>query len=346
MIKTGECAVCRTTVEIYRAGGTWSSFYTCPVCGRFELYDLDAFQNEAGNRLAPYLLYHRFRNEGAIEYRYNTPLDKEICDKYNSEFNEGKNTHGRPVHMDVDIISAWYPKTFSERIDLILLYMHNRIPHVGQFVSLGMQEVFSMLFVDRMERKQSEIQQNSYSWIWRNEIDCEDEANYMLDYLQKTQYIEYRDGVNEEDWIELRLTPEGYARIDMLQKNTKDGRNVLVAMKFGEDTKLLREAIRKGISDAGYFAIFIDEVQHNDFITPELLKYIRDSKFVVVDLTHQNNGAYFEEGYAMGLGKPVIQLCQRDAKLHFDIAQKNTIMWDVEESIPLMLKNRIIATID
>lgn len=57
-------------------------------------------------------------------------------------------------------------------------------------------------------------------------------------------------------------------------------------MKFGDDTKPLREAIRKGISEVGYFAIFIDEVQHNDFITPELLKYIRDSKFVVVDLTH------------------------------------------------------------
>ena len=87
-------------------------------------------------------------------------------------------------------------------------------------------------------------------------------------------------------------------------------------------------------------------MQHNDFITPELLKYIRDSKFVVVDLTHQNNGAYFEEGYAIGLGKPVIQLCQKDAILHFDIAQKNTIMWDTVESIPLMLKNRIVATID
>ena len=27
----------------------------------------------------------------------------------------------------------------------------------------------------------------------------------------------------------------------------------------------------------------IDEVEHNDFITPELLKYIKDSKFAVVD---------------------------------------------------------------
>ena len=117
-------------------------------------------------------------------------------------------------------------------------------------------------------------------------------------------------------------------------------------MKFGEDTNPLREAIRKGITNAGYIAIFIDEVQHNDFITPELLKHIRDSKFVVADLTHQNNGAYFEEGYVMGLGKPVIQLCQCKTTLHFDIAQKNTIMWETEEDIPEKLYNRIIATIN
>ena len=95
-----------------------------------------------------------------------------------------------------------------------------------------------------------------------------------------------------------------------------------------------------------HVAIFIDEVQHNELITPELLKHIRDSKFVVVDLTHQNNGAYFEEGYAMGLGKPVIQLCKRETQLHFDIAQKNTIMWTTEDDIPEQLQNRIAATID
>ncbi len=65
-----------------------------------------------------------------------------------------------------------------------------------------------------------------------------------------------------------------------------------------------------------------------------------------MDLTHQNNGAYFEEGYAMGLGKPVIQLCRTGVNLHFDAAQKNTIMWDTESDIPQRLKNRIIATID
>lgn len=67
---------------------------------------------------------------------------------------------------------------------------------------------------------------------------------------------------------------------------------------------------------------------------------------MVVDLTHKNNGAYFEEGYAMGVGKPVIQLCQEETKLHFDIAQKNTIMWKIIDDIPSLLCNRIQATID
>ena len=66
----------------------------------------------------------------------------------------------------------------------------------------------------------------------------------------------------------------------------------------------------------------------------------------MVDLTHQNNGAYFEEGYAMGLGKPVIQLCKQGVKLHFDIAQKNTIMWAAEDDIPELLQKRIAATIE
>src|SRR5699024_11202998 len=130
------------------------------------------------------------------------------------------------------------------------------------------------------------------------------------------------------------------------QKNSANGRNAFVAMQFGDETKPVREAIREGIQKAGYIAIFIDEVQHNDYITPELLKYIKNSRFVVVDLTDKNNGAYFEEGYAMGLVKDVIQICRNDVRLHFYVAQKNTIMWKDENDIIEKLTNRIKATID
>ena len=91
--------------------------------------------------------------------------------------------------------------------------------------------------------------------------------------------------------------------------------------------------IRQGIMPVGYAAIFIDEVEHNDFITPELLKYIKDSKFAVVCLSHQNNGAYLKK-VRDGLGKSVIRLCKKDVRLYFDIAQEKTIMWEIEEEIP------------
>ncbi len=343
MEKKVKCPVCDTEIFSYPDYDRNLIFYTCPVCGR---YELDAFYQNAKidkNHLAGYLCHHRFKNNN-FEYRYHTTLNKETCDKYREEFDNGNNTHGRPVHMDVEIIENWYPKTFAERIDRILLFLNSRIKHIGQKISLSYQETLSAFFIDRKEL--DEISLYSPNWKPRNADDCKYEAKYMLNYLEKCSYVEYAIGASEEEWINISLAPEGYARVDMLQKNTAYGRNVLVAMKFGEDTKPLREAIRKGIQDAEYIAVFIDEVQHNDFITPELLKHIRDSKFVVVDLTHQNNGAYFEEGYAMGLGKTVIQLCKSDTKLHFDIAQKNTIIWTTEDDIPERLTNRIKATID
>ena len=269
-------------------------------------------------------------------------MNKEKCDKYSKEFEEGRNSHGRPVHMDTDIVESWYPKTFSERVDHILLQLNKLAKHIGQSINIGKNELFSLLFIERKESrgiyKRIEI---------RNPEECIEEAEYMLDALKTSSFINY-EFLQESRPVMARitLTPRGYARVDELQKYNSSGRNALVAMQFGDVTIPLREAIREGIKNAGYHAIFIDEVQHNDFITPEILKYIRDSKFVVADLSNQNNGAYFEEGYAMGLGKPVIQLCKKEVKLHFDIAQKNTIMWVNESDIPKLLENRIKATID
>jgi nucleoside 2-deoxyribosyltransferase len=49
---------------------------------------------------------------------------------------------------------------------------------------------------------------------------------------------------------------------------------------------------------------------------------IRDAAFILADLTDANPGAYWEAGFAEGLGKPVIYLCEsakfEDARTHFD----------------------------
>ena len=37
---------------------------------------------------------------------------------------------------------------------------------------------------------------------------------------------------------------------------------------------------------------------------------IRASRFVICDLTHGNRGAYWEAGFAEGIGRPVIFVCE------------------------------------
>jgi nucleoside 2-deoxyribosyltransferase len=74
---------------------------------------------------------------------------------------------------------------------------------------------------------------------------------------------------------------------------------------------------------------------------------IRDSAFVLVDLTHDNSGAYWEAGYAEGLGKPVLYLCEKnkfaEKQTHFDTNHCTTVIWDVEN--PSRFSEELVATI-
>ena len=330
--KTTSCPVCGTTTPCYVNYDRDLVFYRCPVCGKYQLGVYWQERNHFDmNHLAAFLAHNAYDSADEFENRYYTTASKEICDELQKE------GRGHPVHIDSEIVEAWYPKSFAEKIDQILLYLHKHAPHIGQTIHFSAQKLYSFLFIDRYDLANGQFAP-------RDDDAVEDEAKFVISCLMEQGCI--ADGRRDTATATFTLTPHGYARIDELQRYTGNGKNVLVAMQFGDETKPLREAIRKGIHDAKYNAIFIDEVQHNELITPELLKHIKDSKFVVVDLTHQNNGAYFEEGYAMGLGKPVIQLCKRGVQLHFDIAQKNTIICASEEEIPERLQKRIAATIE
>lgn len=80
---------------------------------------------------------------------------------------------------------------------------------------------------------------------------------------------------------------------------------------------------------------------------------ISRSKFVVVDITYPNFGAYYEAGYAQALGKEVIVCCHasrfgsddKNQRPHFDIAQKSMIVWNNEAELINRLKRRIEATV-
>jgi nucleoside 2-deoxyribosyltransferase len=58
---------------------------------------------------------------------------------------------------------------------------------------------------------------------------------------------------------------------------------------------------------------------------------IKKARFVVVELSHSNNGAYWEAGFAKGLGKPVIYMYSEEIggqkRPHFDVGSDQIIFW-------------------
>ena len=261
MTRDGTCTLCGSTAYVQRDYDTNTVFFVCPICGRYELQALDSSSKFDYNHLASYFTYHRYSdaNDMENEYRYHTVRKKEECDRYNEEFHNGINNAGRPVHIDNHIVETWYPKTFAERVDHILLYLNSKAKHIGQPASLCYEEMISALFIDRYDIVRSHNSGKISTHKRRDSNDCQQEATYMLDCLKAQGFIHYVFGISDEKAVDITITPEGYTRIDELQKYSAHGRNVLVAMKFGAGTNKLREAIRKGITDAEYHAIFIEE---------------------------------------------------------------------------------------
>lgn len=96
-------------------------------------------------------------------------------------------------------------------------------------------------------------------------------------------------------------------------------------------------ACTPAVAATGFTLKRLDEDQPAGLIDDRLRVEIRQSRFLVSDLTHRNPGAYWEAGYAEGLGKPVIYTCRKDvfedkkSAPHFDTNHHLTVIWEAED---------------
>ena len=190
------------------------------------------------------------------------------------------------------------------------------------------------------------------------------ELQYIWNYLYNSEYLDEDAiiralGIDHQIQLALEngkedasfsfvLTPKAWQRIDLLQKTYQDTKQVFIAMSFDNSLDKANLSIQKAIEKNGYRPRRMDEYKHNKQIVPEMLYQIRQSLFVVADLTGHNNGAYYEAGYAAGLGKTVILTCREDSfkdGTHFDVKQQATVIWKDEKDLQDKLTTWIEATI-
>lgn len=173
-----------------------------------------------------------------------------------------------------------------------------------------------------------------------------EELQYLLSLLKDLTYLERYEGSGSPFLVQVGL--EGWRRVADLQRDRRDSRRAFVAMWF--DPSMLpayTDGIQPALAAAGFEAVRIDSIEHVGKIDDRILSEIRRTGLLVADFTGQRAGVYFEAGFALGLGIPVVWTCREDAmsEAHFDTRQYNHLVWTTSENLRERLLNRIRATI-
>lgn len=169
----------------------------------------------------------------------------------------------------------------------------------------------------------------------------------MLEHLVKLGYLDRSPDFNIAGLSGFCMTVKGWERLEPPIGRGIPGR-CFIAMSFDPS---LNEAFLLGIEPAvrecGFRPIRIDREHHNEKICDKILAEIRLAEFMVADFTLQRPGVYFEAGFAMGLGRPVIWMCREDdfENTHFDTRQYNHIRWSTAMELRAKLTDRIRATV-
>jgi hypothetical protein len=151
--------------------------------------------------------------------------------------------------------------------------------------------------------------------------------------------------------LQCSLTPHGWQRFRELSTSRTASRYGFMAMKYSDPEldAIVRDHFVPQVKLAGFDLQRLDQGQGAGLIDDQLRLKIRQARFLVCDLTHGNRGAYWEAGYAEGLGVPVIYTCRRDVfddpthefHPHFDAAHWVTVPWDPADPAAAAVKLKI-----
>lgn len=202
-------------------------------------------------------------------------------------------------------------------------------------------ERYLVTAVGKCAKLNDEFPVNAPDLVGASYSDDDREVTVVRKYLEEEHLIYPRHAGGH-----YRISARGYIASDELAVRRAASTQAFVAMWFDPAMDHVYETgLKAGIQNAGYAPMIIRNKEHANKIDDEIIAEIRRSAFLVADFTGQRGGVYFEAGFAMGLGMPIIWTCKNDeiSKLHFDIRQYNCIDWSDPADLATRLQKRIEA---
>jgi nucleoside 2-deoxyribosyltransferase len=178
-----------------------------------------------------------------------------------------------------------------------------------------------------------------------------DEFRYLLRSLMERGLVRRTDGatiLDDSFAYVVEITPNGWAFLDDHMRPSIISDQVFVAMSFSPELKpAWTHAIDPALRKVGFRPYRVDAEPHIGKIDTKIITEIKNSRFLVADVTEQRPGVYFEAGYALGLGLPVFWCVRKDDldNVHFDTRQYNHIVWENENNLAEQLEFFVAAII-
>ena len=247
---------------------------------------------------------------------------------YDESSDEDSSTHDNEIFINVHHLLQGYPRWMNEILQYSIINLHR----LSQFKFLDMPGYKEKRFKDTLNR---------ILFVKDDDIPLESRINQLVG----AGYLHEING-------DYQFSKEGLEFIDKFISNNEHSPKVFIAMGF-DNNESLRECIIDVIKDCGYTPIIFTDYQHNNQIMPEIFAQIRESRFVIMETTVNNYGAYYEAGIARGMGKEVIIVCRdttfnskgKKKRPHFDILQEPMVIWSDYDDLKTKLDRRIRNTI-
>ena len=211
------------------------------------------------------------------------------------------------------------PHTIDEQIMKLLEAIHRKSAFFGDEISIKTSQDYPFAYLEHFERSGELVRPFSK----------------MLSQVIKLGWLNRPSG----NIYKVELTIEGLRVLEKARRVTPETFDCFIAMPFGDELldRIYKEAMVPAILAAGYRPIQMAYLEHNNNIIDEMLGNIKRSRFLVADLTHQNQNVYYEAGFAQGLGIPVTYTVHEEHAddIKFDTQHTNQIRWTDSDELQI-----------
>jgi len=237
------------------------------------------------------------------------------------------------------------PKTVGERLERIGRLLEQRQDRIGAAVNLMPEDEYPVAFARDGDE------------FWA-----------MLRILRDRGDITLSSGRLNNAPLAVTLTPKGINWLDRIRVTRRtEGNLVFVAMPYDDPYKdAFEPGVRAACGALGYNAEPLYRDESNAMWMDRILSRIRESRFVVADISEHRGGVYLEAGYALGQNLPVIFTCKDERfgmaervhapdapcvatterpVAHSDAKNWTVVRWTTTDDLKGKVESRILRTV-